>query len=252
MAKLNWAGVRRASARALAALGAAALVGCSTVAPARTGDGPALWKLADEDTTIYLFGTIHLLPENFAWRTPALDQAIAASDSLVLETVLGSDPMAAAQVMMKLGMAQDLPPLGRARPGREARRARSLDQEHRRAERRARPDGDLGGRPDFARHLVRADGVRPRQGRREGARGELCGRCQAGDRAGDGRAAIRLFRPIVRGVAARLPRGRGRQPRQGARRVRGDAQGVERRRHRRRSPRPSTARPRCRPNCARF
>lgn len=116
MAKMNWAGLRKASARALAALGAAALVGCSTVAPARTGDGPALWKLADKDTTIYLFGTIHLLPENFAWRTPALDQAIAASDSLVLETVLGSDPMAAAQVMMKLGLAKDLPPLAERLP----------------------------------------------------------------------------------------------------------------------------------------
>ena len=27
--------------------------------------GPGLWKVADEDTTIYLFGTIHALPP--AW-----------------------------------------------------------------------------------------------------------------------------------------------------------------------------------------
>ena len=26
-------------------------------------DGPALWKVADEDTTVYLFGTIHILPQ---------------------------------------------------------------------------------------------------------------------------------------------------------------------------------------------
>lgn len=48
---------------------------------------PALWKLADEDTTIYLFGTTHALPRGFKWRTPAIDAAARASDELVLETV---------------------------------------------------------------------------------------------------------------------------------------------------------------------
>jgi uncharacterized protein YbaP (TraB family) len=32
-----------------------------TAAP--TAKGPALWKVADEDTTIYLFGTVHVLPK---------------------------------------------------------------------------------------------------------------------------------------------------------------------------------------------
>ena len=32
-----------------------------------------MWKLADADTDLYLFGTIHLLPEGQGWRTPALD-----------------------------------------------------------------------------------------------------------------------------------------------------------------------------------
>ena len=37
---------------------------------------PALWEVSDPDTTIYLFGTIHLLPENYQWRTPKFDQAV--------------------------------------------------------------------------------------------------------------------------------------------------------------------------------
>jgi hypothetical protein len=70
-----------------------------------------MWKLADADTTIYLFGTIHMLPKDLAWRTPALERAMAESEALVLETELGSDPMAAAQVMMKLAASPGLPPI---------------------------------------------------------------------------------------------------------------------------------------------
>jgi uncharacterized protein len=89
------------------------LTGCATAqAPvAAQAVKPALWKVSDADTTIYLFGTIHLLPEGLEWRTPALERAIAGSDSLVMEAVLGDDPMAQAQAMMKLGMRQGLPPL---------------------------------------------------------------------------------------------------------------------------------------------
>jgi uncharacterized protein YbaP (TraB family) len=47
---------------------------------------PAIWLLQDEDTRIYLFGTIHLLPEGFRWRNPRLDSIAAAADELVVET----------------------------------------------------------------------------------------------------------------------------------------------------------------------
>ncbi len=47
---------------------------------------PALWKLSDEDTTIYMLGTIHLLPEGFRWRNPQLDAIIDEVDVLVVET----------------------------------------------------------------------------------------------------------------------------------------------------------------------
>ena len=44
---------------------------------------PAIWKLADEDTTIYLFGTFHLLPDGFLWRSPELDGVVEEADELV-------------------------------------------------------------------------------------------------------------------------------------------------------------------------
>lgn len=46
---------------------------------------PALWKLADKDTTIYLFGTIHILPDGVDWFHGSLAYAFNHSDVLVTE-----------------------------------------------------------------------------------------------------------------------------------------------------------------------
>ena len=47
---------------------------------------PAIWKLSDEDTTIYMFGTIHILPPGFEWRSDRFNQIVSEVDELVLET----------------------------------------------------------------------------------------------------------------------------------------------------------------------
>lgn len=39
-------------------------------------EGPAMWRVSDADSEIYLFGTFHLLPPTLSWRTPALDAAM--------------------------------------------------------------------------------------------------------------------------------------------------------------------------------
>jgi uncharacterized protein YbaP (TraB family) len=59
------------------------------VVPALAQDyepAPAMWKLADDDTTIYIFGTYHVLPQGFRWRTPLLDTVIAETDEVVFES----------------------------------------------------------------------------------------------------------------------------------------------------------------------
>ncbi|HEX9964019.1 MAG TPA: TraB/GumN family protein [Allosphingosinicella sp.] len=55
-------------------------------AAAKAEPRPALWLLADEDTRIYMFGTIHILPPGFRWRSAALDKAVGESAELVVET----------------------------------------------------------------------------------------------------------------------------------------------------------------------
>lgn len=58
-------------------------------APAATPAGPALWRVADEDTTIYLFGTVHALPKDIEWYTGPVAEALSASQVLVTEIPVG-------------------------------------------------------------------------------------------------------------------------------------------------------------------
>ncbi len=99
--------------RAIGGLGLISVAACTTAQEAvqAAGPKPGLWKVADADTTVYLFGTIHMLPEGLEWRTPAIEGAMKASDGLVTEAVLGDDPMAAAQAMAKLAIRPGLPPV---------------------------------------------------------------------------------------------------------------------------------------------
>ena len=49
---------------------------------------PAIWVVNDDDTIIYLFGTFHALDGRSAWFNDEVLTAFAASDELVLETVV--------------------------------------------------------------------------------------------------------------------------------------------------------------------
>src|SRR5204862_3292451 len=78
---------------------------------------PAMWKVADADTTVYLFGTIHLLPDGTQWRSPAFDKAAASADTLVLETIIDdSNPEATIGELYKLAVSPNLPPIAQRVP----------------------------------------------------------------------------------------------------------------------------------------
>jgi len=66
---------------------------------------PALWVVKDEDTTIYLFGTVHILKPGLSWFDEGVKTAFDKSDRLVLEMV---EPSAAETqtLFMKLAMDQ--------------------------------------------------------------------------------------------------------------------------------------------------
>jgi uncharacterized protein YbaP (TraB family) len=52
---------------------------------------PALWTVHSAKATAYLFGSVHLLPPNIDWRSPAVDAALKASDVFVFEAPLGAE-----------------------------------------------------------------------------------------------------------------------------------------------------------------
>jgi uncharacterized protein YbaP (TraB family) len=49
---------------------------------------PALWKVVNGKSIVYLFGSIHILPVNFPWHAEAVDHAMGAADSFVFEADL--------------------------------------------------------------------------------------------------------------------------------------------------------------------
>lgn len=70
---------------------------------------PALWKVTGTQPgqvgVAYMFGTIHILPDDVQWRTPALEAAIAESDHLVIEVLGLDDPQSAAKIFSRLAVS---------------------------------------------------------------------------------------------------------------------------------------------------
>lgn len=112
--------------RAVAALGLPILVAGSAAASAPAPSAhvarPALWAVSDADTTVYLFGTIHLLPPNYKWRTAKFDKAVAGSEQLMLETIVDeNDPQELMAALAGLAFSPGLPPIAdRVPPAKRA------------------------------------------------------------------------------------------------------------------------------------
>lgn len=87
------------------------------------GAEPALWVVRDDDTTLYLFGTVHLLPADADWRSARVDAALAGSDRLWLEIDLADDRSMGFRKLMALGTSPDRTLRERLGPADHARLA---------------------------------------------------------------------------------------------------------------------------------
>ena len=46
---------------------------------------PALWRVHSGTSTVYLFGSLHILPPGYHWTTPEIESAMSASDLFIFE-----------------------------------------------------------------------------------------------------------------------------------------------------------------------
>lgn len=77
--------------------------------PRAEGEGPALWVVRDPDSTLYLFGTMHLLKPTTAWGSERVDRAFESASELVLEVVGPEDQSALAPLIRQHGLSPDRP-----------------------------------------------------------------------------------------------------------------------------------------------
>lgn len=71
-------------------------------------DGPAIWVAKDFDSTLYLYGTVHLLPDDLSWQKEDMRQAFQESGTIFFEVDTGPDgKIQAAVLASSLGMRSD-------------------------------------------------------------------------------------------------------------------------------------------------
>ena len=86
---------------------------CTALAPTLHADGggaytkahPALWQISDSDTTIHLFGTVHIMRPDIDWMHGEVETAFNQAGELVLETVEPA-PAEVQRLVMKTAIDQ--------------------------------------------------------------------------------------------------------------------------------------------------
>jgi hypothetical protein len=84
-----------------------------TAAPADAD--PALWVVRDADTTVYLFGTIHVLKPGMSWFDEAVRAAFDRADEVKLE-IVEPDPATMGALVQAKGMSATGPTLTETLP----------------------------------------------------------------------------------------------------------------------------------------
>lgn len=81
----------------------------AAAAPRAQGTGPALWVVRDADSTIYLFGTVHILRPTTAWGSNRVDAAFDSADQVWLEISNPNDQAALLPLVREHGLSPQRP-----------------------------------------------------------------------------------------------------------------------------------------------
>ena len=92
------------------ALTAAVALPLLTPAPARAREAaPALWVVRDADSTLYLFGTVHVLKPDTEWASARVDQAFDSAQDIWFEIPDPNDTAAIVPLIQQYGISADRP-----------------------------------------------------------------------------------------------------------------------------------------------
>lgn len=106
------AGVACGLALGLALTGQPALAQTAPAAaahPAIQGDGPALWVIRDADSTLYLFGSVHVLRPTVGWASDRVNAAFDSADKIWFEISNPDDQAAMTPLIQQYGLSPQTP-----------------------------------------------------------------------------------------------------------------------------------------------
>ncbi|RZJ39353.1 MAG: TraB/GumN family protein [Brevundimonas sp.] len=97
-------------APALAQANPATPARAAAVAPVLAPDGgPGLWVIRDADSTLYLYGTVHVLRPQTVWRWGDVERAFDSADQIWFEISNPDDQAAMAPLIQQYGVSADRP-----------------------------------------------------------------------------------------------------------------------------------------------
>ena len=95
-----------------------------TAAPAAPapieGEGPALWVVKDADSTLYLFGSVHVLRPTTGWASPRVEAAFDSASDIWFEISNPDDQAAIMPLIQQHGLSPDTPLSSRLTPQENA------------------------------------------------------------------------------------------------------------------------------------
>ncbi|QIF80224.1 TraB/GumN family protein [Brevundimonas sp. 'scallop'] len=84
-----------------------------TAAPAAPapiqGEGPALWVVKDADSTLYLFGSVHVLRPTTGWASPRVEAAFDSASDIWFEISNPDDQAAIMPLIQQHGLSPETP-----------------------------------------------------------------------------------------------------------------------------------------------
>lgn len=100
---------------------AEALTQAQPAAPAASpapiqGQGPALWVVKDADSTLYLFGSVHVLRPTTGWASPRVQAAFDSASDIWFEISNPDDQAAIVPLIQQRGLSLDTPLSSRLTP----------------------------------------------------------------------------------------------------------------------------------------